>query len=872
LAIGVENIFRLLNAVIKTPAESNTVIRIGNALGSIGHLTLAAAAQNVVILWLLSKVVSAGVSAFCTFAIVALLFDFFFHLTFFLAVLSVDVRRMELQDSLDRVDLLMNQRTTRKRSFDTGQDSDAWKQRWLDEMLQGRAPFSTRIAGSAIMICFVWTLNWHFFDDETPLQFFQRLYQAVMQLGSSTAGNRIPDIPGPVNQVRTHKAWLGLQDNDMAKEIVNAVHPHAHSIVARVYEPLVFVMNGANRSDNVELSPLLARYFDLESISQHFQPFLVVVVSVAATVTILMSYLLWDEIPDSVTQTGTEEDDPPPLNVASLGKGHILDIIMLSASAKGVIASVGLDRQIRVWGLKSDEYASGLLKLSELEDQAFWPIVGLSIDDDAQWLAICSQTGLVLFYDLHKNLFMQSIKVSAFPNKPAACFFTPRQDGHSHNRAQNHSRTNRIDESTNFIIVRKSGTLDEITLETGETLSHEISKSPIISAHPVPNQRLAMKIVTLSRSGCVKLSFRLGGEVWTSERLTVTDNITVESPSIEEVPYWTRDVAPPRDPTNALAIFPLPALDMVLVVQATNVSLLSLHSGAVIRTFQIGQAIASSVRVISSPQRPCLSCGAPGVASFSIVYTERETDTMYMHTFCPNRLLICLRAERDPREKRCVGFEGTKEGIHWVTGVEAWEAVGSNAVLGVRKVIKPSSRQSSSKGSEVYEDGASPSSGIESRSSVDSAGLRQRFKKGLSYNVIAPTSYFSFKTKAKDVYDGEDSDAEPDDERQGFCLSSTGVLITTPLTEPKPDYFTNDEDMEDENADLFITRLGPIVKVARRAVAVAYGRSIRVLLFGTDRLESVSNDEDDNGFGYMGNGGKVPVGVHSRRRRNGRSI
>jgi len=53
-----------------------TTSRIANALGDVGHLSLAAAAQNLMLLWLLSRMVWPGVAAFCAFAAVALIFDF----------------------------------------------------------------------------------------------------------------------------------------------------------------------------------------------------------------------------------------------------------------------------------------------------------------------------------------------------------------------------------------------------------------------------------------------------------------------------------------------------------------------------------------------------------------------------------------------------------------------------------------------------------------------------------------------------------------------------------------------------------------------------------------------------------------------------
>ena len=79
--------------------------RIGNALGEVGHLSLAVAVQNLGLIWLCSRLVTPWVADFCIFAAVTLVFDFVYHLTFFVAVLSVDVQRMELSDSLERVDV-----------------------------------------------------------------------------------------------------------------------------------------------------------------------------------------------------------------------------------------------------------------------------------------------------------------------------------------------------------------------------------------------------------------------------------------------------------------------------------------------------------------------------------------------------------------------------------------------------------------------------------------------------------------------------------------------------------------------------------------------------------------------------------------------
>ncbi|KAI7103567.1 hypothetical protein KC352_g37469, partial [Hortaea werneckii] len=158
LVVGLENMFRLINAVLAYPATMATDQRIANALGDVGPVSVATAGQNLIILSLLSYFVSPGVAAFCAFACIATLFDAFFLLTFFVAVLNVDIRRFELQDTLAR----STQQRARRRPSPV--DSRSLKHTWFDALVQGRLPFSTRMAGTAVTTTFILSLNYHFFE------------------------------------------------------------------------------------------------------------------------------------------------------------------------------------------------------------------------------------------------------------------------------------------------------------------------------------------------------------------------------------------------------------------------------------------------------------------------------------------------------------------------------------------------------------------------------------------------------------------------------------------------------------------------------------------------------------------------------------
>jgi hypothetical protein len=157
IVIGLENMFRLINTVLATPAEHSTTQRISSALGEVGFLSTVAVVTDIAILTLIGRFSFPAVREFCVFAGVALLMDFVWHLTFFLAVLSVDVRRLELQDSLDRLMSLNSNDDNEDDGISSLSQSRKTANPVTDFLFRGGSPLSTRIAGSAIVrvaVCF----------------------------------------------------------------------------------------------------------------------------------------------------------------------------------------------------------------------------------------------------------------------------------------------------------------------------------------------------------------------------------------------------------------------------------------------------------------------------------------------------------------------------------------------------------------------------------------------------------------------------------------------------------------------------------------------------------------------------------------------
>lgn len=453
LAMSLENIFRLINAVILTPSKDSTTSRIGHAFGETAPVALASAMQNVLILTVLSRLVSPGVSGFCIFLAFAIVFDVFYLSTFFLAVLSVDVRRTELSDALAKVSMRHHRHVLL--------DSGTRGRTWIEQMIHGNAALSTRIAGTFVMVGFIVIAQWHFFQEQTMLNttigFF---WESAAQIFGTSKASSLEEI----NQARSPTSWLRLQDHETAQELIGIIKPSAHSYIAQVYEPLVFVKKGADRSLRSREPTLLPAYYDF--INHQLTQFVVIFVVVVAALRLLISYLLYED--EANIEDDNDLEDGPLLSVRHLPEGHTLDIAMLAHSSEGYIITVGLDRIILVWDLRS-EGSSYALPGTTSDAGSMFPVLAIATDHESKWLAILSPFQ-VTFWNLADRVWGPTVAVDLFGQRPEAVFFAPRLSS----------------EAPHLIIVRRNGTVTELFGEEGSgTEDSVISENPLICAEPL---------------------------------------------------------------------------------------------------------------------------------------------------------------------------------------------------------------------------------------------------------------------------------------------------------------------------------------------------------------------------------------------------
>ncbi|CAJ2507833.1 Uu.00g090190.m01.CDS01 [Anthostomella pinea] len=746
-SMSLENIFRLINSVILTLSEDNTSNRIGHAFGETGHIAVASVAQNLLILYGLSQIVSPGVSAFCTFAAIALILDFFYLSTFFLSVLSVDVRRTELSDALAKASI----RTHRSPS------DPQPRQTWMDAMLQGKIAMSTRIAGTIIMVGFVLITQWHFFENESVMRTLARIMCASHKYKHLSPLR--PSLLVDIHQARSPTSWLRLQDHETAREVIHVVKPDAHSYIAKVFDPHIFVLKGSDRMLSAHERILPPAVYDFAR--HQSAPFVVTVLVIAAAVRLLMNYLLWDEL--SETSSVDSPGEEPLLAVKTLSIGHHLDVAMLSASSTGHLVSVGLDRIIRVWDVRTS-CCSYVLGDDKAAPNIPFPILAMCIEDESHWLAILT-TDRVLLWNLVDRHWGPPIKVDRYRHKPEAFFFG-------------------YDDCASIpplTLVRRDGVVAELRSDKRHTSSCVTTEeSVIVSADSLIEKAFPTKIMASTREGDVRLIIQ-DGHNWESSILSVQ---------------------PSRD-REFISIQALPDLGFFLIIRSQTVDLVDSQTRRAIYTFKVDPIQPKSMKVFHSRPRR-MRCGSVALWSFTLAYLNTYTRDLVVQTYSPLQEgeSLCFCDPASPTRKTCCPWQRARETRRVIPNPGIWEALPSGIMVGVRRKGAGKPRTN----------GLLPPQTLQPPNS-----LRRRHRSSL------PTQQHIVQ-----------------DDWEVWMFSHFGkqdTWETAPLC----------AEVEDDG-HLFVTNLGPLVRVGSSSVAVGLSNVIKVITVGVERFETADDSQTGDGM------------------------
>jgi hypothetical protein len=299
-----------------------------------------------------------------------------------------------------------------------------------------------------------------------------------------------------------------------------------------------------------------------------------------------------------------------------------------------------------------------------------------------------------------------------------------------------------------------------------------------------------VRIVTASRRGCVHIASQVRGE-WVSEGL---------------------DLCWPDDDKEALSVLPLPQLQALLIIRRQAVDLVDSGTRTILHTFAEVRSQPNTVRCFHTvrrhPQR-----GWTGIASFSLIYNERDSETCALRTYTPEENEpIPIGSNASPGEPG--SWDRTFEQFHRVESPGKWVALPTGIVVGVRKreITRPSSHDSTPNNLDL-----------------PLSGLRRR---------VSPLSQSPILLGP-----------EEEDIWEAWMLSAKGETMTTPLC---PDKGSSADARHDRY--LLATNCGPVAQAGQRSVAVGLGDVIKVVTVGNERFA----DEDPTGM--------APLLVGRRRR------
>lgn len=284
------------------------------------------------------------------------------------------------------------------------------------------------------------------------------------------------------------------------------------------------------------------------------------------------------------------------------------------------------------------------------------------------------------------------------------------------------------------------------------------------------------------------------------------------------------------DDRDASQVVALSVLDCFLIARQKTVDLVDGKTNRLIYTFQTSAIQPRSLRCFHSARRKP-QCGSIGLVSFGLVYNDAETDECVIQTYSPREEgdTICFRNTKVPASRTCCEWTDSKVSERRIRNPGTWEALPNGYVVGVRRV-----RTAHAPRSPHAETSASALPSLASRY----PGLRRRIyslardgdSRGRHWNHASENDW--------EVWIANRSGKQDLFETGPLCVPSEAGV---------------------HQQRLFITELGPMVKVGTASVVVGFGNVLKLVTVGHERFE--------DGI-YAGAGGTdEPWNVGSRRRR-----
>ncbi|KAJ3506618.1 hypothetical protein NLJ89_g6771 [Agrocybe chaxingu] len=425
--VGAENMFNLVDAVGKTSISLSVKQRIAEGLSRAGTSNTLKVVSYNAILGVIAVFSFGAVRQFCIFAIVVLVAHWFLAHTFFMAVLSIDVARLELEELL-RHDQSLAQ--VAPQSHEDGRDQSAKQPRsgWqklvftLQSLLKGRA--ATNI--SLVML----------------LAIAATLYYTTYTTSPTITPPHVKHRGAVLRSKMREPAAQAAVVVSTAEQIWKTLNPRTDTLLhLRVELPTVITFS-PDADSATSMLGYQARYTTL---TFKFVLWLltIVVLPIAATTSALWGLLLYllknTELLEAqrhrldgdtpLNSHGKEDERTLQGNItfSTLPRAFASDVELIAASKDGrVVVSVGLHNEITVWNADTRKHVSInaediLLRIANTSSCAVSTVTCVSVDEDGRYFAVGTGAGLIAGWSIDRGTgFVRALPVLALDNSSAS--------------------------------------------------------------------------------------------------------------------------------------------------------------------------------------------------------------------------------------------------------------------------------------------------------------------------------------------------------------------------------------------------------------------------------------------------------------------
>lgn len=819
VVIGTGNMFRLVNAVSRTPEENHPFTRLKTALLASAPLTIKQVAVDVSIFVIAS---AASYSHFPQASMVflasalAVLIDLTLHFTYFLSVLSVDVRRVELEDLIST-----------ELPIDRFEESSKEDGRRLK--LHQRAFVYLHPSFHNIKLPYT---------TQTTTAVFIVLYIAAILVGLPPSRYGVDSValftPNMIKSVISESA-------------VDVISP----LIVRNYGSSATAAFLYSDGDVLSYLPSVRISFALEFIAS-----LTFILSLTG---IILKVILPPE-PDAIDEVPVSENQ---FFAKDLIGYHMLDILQIYTQGSHVL-TVSMDRKVFLWNAVAIGSGRGTLvdkPVSIPVHRKYWPLHSCELNTSNQLVAMFSKShSAVIVFNYRIGQVMTCLESPLFRHKPVLAFFR--------------NTDLLVITSCGYLVVVHTSDVDAGTIAATRVPVDMLTKSITAGPGPVPDKmhldhhtiiwasrintpRMMERIVMASASNKIVIVSPMRKK-WIFRVLDLQE-IGSHQSAPQQGPMGTGrfagahmkmggGAAASRQfqlPSDMVELVALPQLNMLLIGINLEALLVDLQTGTVVKRMHVGHYKRGTLRAFHSNPIHCRFCGSTSIESISVAYSDFETPGLVIcHTVTldsRSKSNICLRVERDPREIRCLSFEASQEKQHWMGNVEGWETTGINMIMGVSRKQQPNEIDTGVGDHEIisYNDPVRDTSlfGTSASPYQTPDSVYSRLNAMSSHNKRQVSSVIEKRPPLAVTW-------------EGWIMSASGKVSYYDI--PETSLINQTRNNQGDSGDcsqtvpgvglathlpmgrLLIGSVGPVTRYGTKSIAVVFGNIIKILYFGNE--------------------------------------